>query len=189
MYGNLLHLGDLVSVCLLGRCEATGPCGRILYKGAGKRQLASVGITDSVGSARIGNTAYVVDTVAKTGSLVISCHYLSVSVAHYLNVYPLIGRGRVSVIRPEESAYFHLLSGRRQLLDIIGAYLYYLTGAQLATVLISQLLISKGFECDRVSVFVLSDQDRESAKSVACGDNIAALLQNENFIPSAKLSF
>jgi len=107
-------------------------------------------------------------------------HYLSVAVAHRLNVDALVIGGGIAVIRPKKGAYLHFLSGLLKLCDTVGSNLNDLPGTKLLFVNVSQLLISEGLKCDAVAVISLSDQHRQSAKPVAGGDQRAVILKNKN---------
>ena len=52
-HGDLLHLGDLGPVRLLGRGETPGPGGGILDESTGKSLAGAVGVTDGMRNAGI----------------------------------------------------------------------------------------------------------------------------------------
>ena len=59
-YGNLLHLGHLITDVLVGWHKGTGPGRRVFYKRTGKGFSTLGGITDGMGNSRVRDAGHVI---------------------------------------------------------------------------------------------------------------------------------
>ncbi len=100
MNGNLLHLGDFISVRLILRHKTSRPSGRVFDVRTGERNSALVRISDSVRRSRIWHTAYKIDVVHVSDPRVLFRHDPAVAGTHDFHVHPFVGGGGVAVIRP-----------------------------------------------------------------------------------------
>ena len=180
VHGNLLHLGDLVPVRLVGRHEAAAPGGGVLDEGPGKGRSAAVGVADGVGRTGVRHTADVVDRVIPAGFLVVVRHDRAVAVAHLLHVHAFVGGGGISVIAPEEGADLLFLSGSHQPGHLAGSQLNDFPGSQLADVFVTGLVESKGFKRHSVAVIPLADGHRQTAHPVPGRNDGALVRQDQN---------
>ena len=164
---------------MLRRSKASRPGGSVLDKRSCEGDAASVRVADSVGSARVGDTADIVDVLILAARLIIVRNYSTVAIAHYLHVLAFIRRGGVAVVAPEERAYLHFVRALIEHLISVGGYLHYLGCAQLLYRLVVELGGGEGLKCDTVAVICLSDYYGESADLVSRGYEVATLLKNE----------
>ena len=180
VHGNLLHLRNLVPVLLGRRHEGAAPGRRILDERPGEGPSAPVRIADGVRRTAVGHPAHVVDVLRAPRGQIRLRHDRAVLVPHFLHVDPFIGGGGITVITPQEGADLLFLQGRAQLDAAVRRNLHDFPAAQLPLVLVSQLLIGKGFEGHRVSVLAPSDLHRQAARPVPGGDQAAVILQDQD---------
>ena len=94
---------------------------------------------------------------------------LAVFAAHHFDVDALVRRRGIAVVRPEEGAHAHLLSGRRELCDALCRNFDYFAGTEFAIVGIAELAIGKTFERGAVAFGPLAYLNGQPAHLVPGG--------------------
>ena len=133
-----------------------------------------------MGGAGIGNTGHIVNVLGHTVVPVGLGHDAAVAVAHHLHVLSFVAGGGVAVVGPEEGADLLFLAGSSQLLDAVGRDLHDFCRAQLPDHLVAQLLTGVVLEGDAVAVIVSLNDDGKSAHLVPGGNQVSAVLQNQD---------
>ena len=99
--------------------------------------------------------------------IVTFCQICSAVVAHFFYADSLVRAGRVAIINPEKSTDFHLFSRSHQCFYTFRCHDVNLARSQFFVVLISQILVSKGFKGEAVSVVFFSNDKRGASVFVA----------------------
>ncbi len=105
---NQLHVGDEVTLLLVGRHEGTRPGGGILHEWARVADAGLLRVAEGVRHARVRHAAHAVGLhrIAPRESA-------AAAVARHLHVAALVGRGRIAVVHPQERTDCCILAGRR----------------------------------------------------------------------------
>ena len=178
---DLLHLRDLFPLHLSLRRKASRPRRRVFNIRTGEGNVALICVADRVRRAGVRQTAYVVDVRRGARLLIVLGDERTVAVAHRFYVHALVGRGRVSVIRPEERAHPHLLARLCQLFDTaLQRDLHDLTGTEFFRYGVPELLAGERFKRGAIVAVPFADLDRRSSHEIARGNNVAAVFQNVN---------
>ena len=133
-----------------------------------------------MGGAGVGHTCHIVNVLGNAVFPVCLCHDAAVAIAGYLHVLALIASGGVAVVGPQEGADFHFLVGRCQLGNAIRGDFHNLAGAKLPHHLVAQLLAGVILEGDGIAVFVLFNHNGQPSHFVPGGNQVSALLHNQD---------
>ena len=168
MHRNQLHFGNQVSLALMSRHKGARPRRGVFDKRPGKRNTRLVGVSDRVGSAGIGHTGHnirmhIIPPGQKTPAVI----------AHFFHTDPLVGRGGIAIVHPQEGADFHLFARGHQ-----GFYPFRrqdrnLAGAQLPVIAIPQIEIGKALKTGAIALLLLAQNNGGTSQLVAGGIHAA----------------
>ena len=175
---NLLLFRHLATDPLVTGRERTAPGGGVFHIGSGKGCVALIGIADGVGNAGIRNAGHIVHFRVGAIGHFVTGHDLTVAIAHDFHIHAFVIGVGIAIIGPQEATDFHLFTGRREGLVAVFGHLYDLLGAKLVQVLVTQLVISKGFKRHAAAIGIFAHMHRQAAPLVTGGNDLAPVCQN-----------
>ena len=139
----------------------------IFDKGSCKGDAGTVGITDGIGCAAVGNTGNIIDGACNAFLHVIVGQDLAALITHGFYGNALVMGVGIAVVGPQEGTDALLALGRLHLLDAFGGDTDDLAGAAVAVMIKACLLVSKALDGNGITVIILTDQNGQTAIEVA----------------------
>ena len=158
-----LHVGNQVTLALIGRHKGSGPGWCIFDKRPGEGNAGFIGISNGVGDTGVRNAGHTVRTYQIFVPL---CQHFSAVITHFFHIDPFIGGSGVSVVNPEERTDFHVLSRRADGFHTFRSHENNFARSQFPVIIVSQVQIRKAFKGSAVGVVFFSENDRGASKTV-----------------------
>ena len=89
-------------------------------------------------------------------------------VAHFFYADSLVGTGWIAIINPKKRTYFHVFSRCHQGFNTLWCYDVDFSGTQFFIILITQILIGKGFKREAIGILFFSNDKWCASVFVSC---------------------